>query len=615
MKGKYKLHIPDYQYYADQVACRKACPVGTDAGGYVQAIAQGRYERAYAIARGPNPFASVCGWVCNAPCETACTRGNIDAPVTIRALKRFVTEKFGAEAVSDPASTLRYSTAPGVPYGKATGPRIAIVGGGPAGLTAAHDLARLGYRVTIFEAQDRLGGLFYLVPEYRLPRPLFQAEIAAILSMGVEARLNVKVGKDITMAQLREEFAAVVLSSGAWGSRPVPFEGRDLEGVFSALPFLQSVYHRHEPLPIGSHPVVVGAGNVAMDVVRTAIRVPGVEKVTVVTLETWDEMPADDLEIEDAVHEGAEFAIRLGTKRILGSAGKFKGLEVKKVLSVFDDQGRFAPTFDEEKVSVVHGSSVVFAIGQVIDTSYVPEDLEGIVGRNGIIRANMHTMDTGVPGVFAAGDVVTGPRIFIDAIAGGQKAAQSVHAYLMKSGVAKNLSGVSSPIPHRANPSPIWPEDFNKKGYYTIERKNPDLLHPDFRRTNFELAEISMTEEQARTQASRCLTCHVNPIFEGHKCVLCGGCVDVCPEYALKMVPLTDVDLEHGKMEPLVEAFTGEEIALEHLEEPVVQTLSQSTAMIWDGMRCIRCGLCAKRCPTGAIAMEHLEIKQEVALQ
>ena len=130
MKGKYKLHIPDYQYYADQVACRKACPVGTDAGGYVQAIAQGRYERAYAIARGPNPFASVCGWVCNAPCETACTRGNIDAPVTIRALKRFVTEKFGAEAVSDPASTLRYSTAPGVPYGKATGPRIAIVGGG-----------------------------------------------------------------------------------------------------------------------------------------------------------------------------------------------------------------------------------------------------------------------------------------------------------------------------------------------------------------------------------------------------------------------------------------------------------------------------------------------------
>ena len=615
MKGKYKLHIPDYQYYADQVACRKACPVGTDAGGYVQAIAQGRYERAYAIARGPNPFASVCGWVCNAPCETACTRGNIDAPVTIRALKRFVTEKFGAEVVSDPASTLRYSTAPGVPYGKATGPKVAIVGGGPAGLSAAHDLARLGYRVTIFEAQDRLGGLFYLVPEYRLPRPLFQAEIAAILSMGVEARLNVKVGKDVTLAQLREEYAAVILSSGAWGSRQVPFEGRELEGVYSALPFLQSVYHRHDPLPIGPRPVVVGAGNVAMDVVRTAIRVPGVEKVTVVTLETWDEMPADDLEIEDAVHEGAEFAVRLGTKRVLGSGGRFEGLEVKKVLSVFDDQGRFSPTFDEEKISVVHGSSVTFAIGQVIDTTYVPEDLEGIVGRNGVIRANMHTMDTGVPGVFAAGDVVTGPRIFIDAIAGGQKAAQSVHSYLMKRGVAKNLSGISTPIPHRANPSPIWPEDFNKKGYYTIERKNPDLLHPDFRRTNFDLAELSMTEEQARTQASRCLTCHVNPIFEGHKCVLCGGCVDVCPEYALKMVPLADVDLEHGKMEPLVEAFTETEISPDHIEEPVVQTLSQSTAMIWDGMRCIRCGLCAKRCPTGAIAMEHLEIKQEVALQ
>lgn len=278
MRGKYKLHIPDYHYYADQVACRKACPVGTDAGGYVQAIAQGKYEKAYAIARGPNPFASVCGWVCNAPCETACTRGNIDAPVTIRALKRFVTEKFGAEVVSDPASTLRYSTAPGVPYGRATGEKVAIVGGGPAGLSAAHDLARLGYRVTIFESNDRLGGLFYLVPEYRLPRPLFQAEIAAIVSMGIDVRLNTRVGKDISLEEIQQGFGAVILASGAWGSRPVPFEGRDTPGVYSAIPFLESVYYNHAPLPIGSHPVVVGAGNVAMDVCRTAVRVPGVEK-------------------------------------------------------------------------------------------------------------------------------------------------------------------------------------------------------------------------------------------------------------------------------------------------------------------------------------------------
>jgi len=615
MRGKYKLHIPDYQYYADQVACRKACPVGTDAGGYVQAIAQGRYEKAYAIARGPNPFASVCGWVCNAPCETACTRGNIDHPVTIRALKRFVTEKFGAEVVSDPASTLRYSTAPGVPYGRATGEKVAIVGGGPAGLSAAHDLSRLGYRVTIFEAQDRLGGLFYLVPEYRLPRPLFQAEIAAILSMGIEVRYNTKVGKDISLEEIRQGFGAVILSSGAWGSRPVPFDGKDLDGVYSAIPFLQSVYQAHEPLPIGAHPVVVGAGNVAMDVCRTAIRVPGVEKVTVVTLETWEEMPADDMEIEDAVHEGIDFAIRLGTKRILGNGGRFEGLEVKKVLSVFDDQGRFAPVFDENSIDVVRGTSVIFAIGQVIDTSYVPEALEGIVGRNGVIRANMHSMDTGLPGVFAAGDVVTGPRIFIDAIAGGQKAAESVHAFLNKGHLDRHSSGISTPIPHRANPSPVWPDEFNKHGYYTIERKNPELLHPDFRRTNFELAELSMTEEEARSQASRCLTCHVNPIFEGHKCVLCGGCVDVCPEYALKMIPLGDVDLEHGKTAPLLGSFLDEEINPEHLEEPVVQTLSMSTAMIWDGTRCIRCGLCAKRCPTGAITMEQLEIKQEVTLQ
>ncbi len=612
MKGKYKLHIPEYQYYADQVACRKGCPVGTDAGGYVQAIRDGEYEKAYAIARGPNPFASVCGWVCNAPCEASCTRGNIDSPVTIRALKRFVTEKYGAEAVHDPASTLRYSTAPGVPYGRATGEKVAIIGGGPAGLTAAHDLARLGYRVTIFEANNRLGGLFYLVPEYRLPRPLIRAEVDAIASMGLDVRLGTKIGKDISFKEIQDSFKSIVVAVGAWGSRPIPFEGKELENVYSALPFLQSVYLEHSPVSVGRHVAVVGAGNVAMDVCRTAVRLPGVEKVSVIALEDWDEMPADDMEIEDAVAEGVQFLVRRGTRKIVGE-GKVQGLELVKALSVFDDQGRFSPVYDETDRTVLPIDSVVMAIGQSIDSSFIPSEFDSVVGRNGMIRANIHTMETGIPGVFAAGDVVTGPRIFIDAIAGGQAAAASVHRFLSEASSPVKVYGVSTPVEHRGNPTPVWPVDFNVDGYYGITRVNPPLLNPEFRRTNFELAELSFSEEEAKAQASRCLTCHVNPIFVGEKCILCGGCVDVCPEYALKMIPLNDADLDQEATAKVIEGFLGIDLA-KPAEEEVVQELSLSTAMIWDGSRCIRCGLCAKRCPTGAISMEFLEIKQEVAL-
>ncbi|BAM06411.1 FAD-dependent oxidoreductase [Leptospirillum ferrooxidans] len=610
MKGKYKLHIPEYNYYSDQVACRKSCPVGTDAGGYVQAIRSGEYEKAYAIARGPNPFASVCGWVCNAPCEASCTRGNIDRPVSIRALKRFVTEKYGVEAVLDPAATLRYSTAPGVPYGRATGEKVAIIGGGPAGLSAAHDLARLGYRVTIFEANSKLGGLFYLVPEYRLPRPLFQAEIEAILSMGVEVRLNTKVGKDISFEEIYKSFKSVVISSGAWGSRPIPFEGKDLQGTYSALPFLQSVYIHHQPVTLGRRVAVVGAGNVAMDVCRTAVRLPGVESVSVIALEDWAEMPADDAEIEDAVDEGVHFLPRKGTRRIVGSSS-VEGIEVVGVKSVFDDQGRFSPVYNEEDLIVVPVDSVVLAIGQSIDTAFISGEHDSIIGRNGVIRANMSDMSTGIPGVFAAGDVVTGPRIFIEAIAAGQSAAASVHRYLSQKETPKTIFGVSTAIEHRGAPTPVWPVDFNVDGYYTIPRQNPQLLKPEFRRTNFELAELSFTEEEAREQSSRCLTCHVNPIFVGEKCIMCGGCVDVCPEFALKMIPLSEVDLDIPKSADVLSGFIGVEKARLG-ETEVLQELSRSTAMIWDGARCIRCGLCAKRCPTGAITMEYLEIKQEV---
>ncbi|MBI1824139.1 MAG: FAD-dependent oxidoreductase [Nitrospirae bacterium] len=599
---KYKIDVPGVEFFAKEVECRDACPVGTDAGAYVQAIGLGEFEKAYAIARGPNPFASICGWVCNAPCETACNKGNVDRPISIRALKRFVTEKYGVETVKDPAKTLKYSTAPGRPYGINTGEKVAIIGSGAGGLTAAHDLARLGYRVTIFESNNYLGGMFYLVPEYRLPRPLIRAEIDAIISMGMEVRLNTRVGKDITFEEIQQEYKAVVIAVGCWLPRPLQIEGHQLPGFMEGLTFLKRVYLEHEKIDLGEKVVIIGGGNVAMDCCRTAVRL-GPKEVHVVCLENWEQMPADPMEIEDAVDEGIIFHPANGPKRAVGNNGKVTGLECIKVKSLFDDQRRFSPKFEENSEWILEADTIIASIGQASDVSFLPQGPGFKIGRGGTILVNPD-MSTNVPGVFAVGDVVTGPRIFIEAIAGGQKAAMAAHSYLSGKKVEILKKGVSTLIGDGVRDH-VMPDNWSK-----IPRENPALLVPSKRASNFELAELSYQEKTAVDQGIRCLKCHVNPIFNGDLCILCGGCVDICPEYALKMVPLTQME-QTQPIKKAIENFyevsldtekTNSEVKLEKL----------GTAMIWDGNVCIRCGYCAKRCPTRAITMEHLEYTTEV---
>ncbi|MBX3284183.1 MAG: FAD-dependent oxidoreductase [Actinobacteria bacterium] len=369
------------EYYDENIPCLAACPVHTNAGMYVAAIADGDDERAYLTARMPNPFASVCGRVCAAPCEDACRRGEIDRPIAIRALKRYLTEQFGPEA-----RTGRWWEAVAAPPTEERPESVGIVGGGPAGMACAHDLRRLGYQVTVYEATDRLGGAMWLgIPEYRLDRQVLARDIEAIVDLGVEVRYETRLGTDVTLAELRRRHDALFLGIGATLGRGLDIEGADADGVFKAIEFLINMNRGFE-VAVGERVLVVGGGDVAMDAARTALRAAdyqakrdggeadaidaadvavaerssmtealdaartamraGAREITVISLESREEMPAHEFEVEEAKEEGITFVHRRGPGRILVEDGRVTGLETTGVTRVFDDDGRFAPQFD-----------------------------------------------------------------------------------------------------------------------------------------------------------------------------------------------------------------------------------------------------------------------------
>ena len=420
--------------------CKWACPVHTEAGKYVTLIAQGRYREAYAVARRPNPLASICGRICGAPCESVCRRGELDAPIAIRALKRFVTERFGVESMMD------FSVLTEI-YGERRGrysERIAVIGSGPAGLACAHDLALMGYPVTIFEASPVAGGMLRLgVPEYRLPRALIQLEVNAILSLGVELKTNARLGRDFTLADLKQQgFSAIFLGVGAMRSRELTIPGVELDGVLRGIDYLLNINLGYK-VEMGQHVVVIGGGNVALDVARTAARGGeqanlqrnlsivqaldvarsairfGARKVTVCSLESESEMPAAREEMEEAEKEGIRFLHRVGPKRLVGGKGTVTGIEFLEVSRVFDETGRFSPQFIDGSETLFPTDTVIIAIGQTGDFSFLqPQD--GIETRAGRILIDPDTLATTAPGVWAGGDAAFGPRIAINAIADGK---------------------------------------------------------------------------------------------------------------------------------------------------------------------------------------------------
>ncbi|MBI3014200.1 MAG: FAD-dependent oxidoreductase, partial [Candidatus Tectomicrobia bacterium] len=520
---------------------------------------------------------------------------------------------------------------------------VAVIGSGVAGMTCAHDLAILGNRVRVFEAQQVPGGMLVLgVPEYRLPRSLIRAEIDAILDLGVEIRFGQTLGKDFLIRDLWSQgFDAVFLAIGAHKSRELRMEGVELDGVFRALEFLLNVNLDYR-VNLGRRVVVVGGGDVAMDAARSAAREllaeevrlstahvgvingsldaasamreamdvareamrRGTREVQVVCLESWEEMPAQRFEVEEAIEEGVMLHTRLGPKRILGEDGKVRGIEMLAVRSVFDEKGRFNPAFVEGSEQVMEADSVILAVGQTSDLSFLtPEDSVELTPR-GTIKVDLETMATTAPGIFAGGDVALGPRIFIEGVETGHRAARGIHEYLSgrKIRVEKreHWAGIDFREQHffgAAETRRPW-LPVVQQGYEKIPRESPPAIPVD-RRIGIAEVELCYGEMEARRQASRCLRCGMNPIFDATRCILCGGCVDVCPHWCLRMVPLPEIE-EGETLSRLVEAPLGS---------------PAGSAMIMDTTACIRCSLCALRCPTGAITMESFQFVEELTYE
>jgi NADPH-dependent glutamate synthase beta subunit-like oxidoreductase len=625
-----RLKIPDAErYWVEQVKCRVACPVFTDACGYVTAVAEGRDRDAYAIARATNPFVSICGRICGAPCERACRRGSVDTPVSIRAVKRWACELYGNDTGSDEhyhRFADRKMLIPNGDYGE----KIAVIGAGVAGLTVAHDLALAGYKVTIFEAGPVAGGMLTMgVPLYRLPRELVKTEIDAILSLGVELQLNTPVGvPGRTFDDLRSRgFKAIFIGAGLQGSRRLNLPGADLPGVVNGLEFLR-LANLGEPIDIGPRVLVIGGGNVAFDVARTALRAvnddeestedfrvtadvartaarrAGVTQVHVACLESRDEMPADAIEIEEGQHEGLEVHTSLGPRQFVGN-GKLTGVEFAACLSVFDSERRFSPKFDESLRETIECDTVILAIGQTANFNFLrPEDGVELTDR-GLIKADPETLQTSRPDVFAGGDVVLGPRLFIDAIASAQVAARSIHDYLRKSTTSVTLKYNWAPASYTM-----------AQDWETMRRELPPSEAPSAKElasAGDRLVERNYPEAEAREQAQRCLRCDVQTWFEGEHCIACNGCVDVCPDDCLHLVGLSQVahDKRLMTMAQAQLGITAEQLAAFEPEE--LDALGG--VMLKDETACIRCSMCATRCPTHAFTMQRYNFHREVVIE
>jgi NADPH-dependent glutamate synthase beta subunit-like oxidoreductase len=629
--GAIAARLPDLEDWKAQVKCQTGCPVATDAGRYVQLIAEGRDEEAFLVARAPNPFASVCGRVCAAPCEDACRRGVIDAPVAIRALKRHLTEQYGVESSRPDTqdslrSTLvsegnRFAFHLPVLAGPARGVKVAVIGAGPAGLSAAHDLALLGHAVTVFDAAAEAGGMMrFGIPEYRLPRALIQSEINKILELGVELRLNSALTASFGLSQLRTEgFQAVFVSVGVTRGRDLNVPGVELDGVVKAVDYLLNV-NRGYRMNLGRRVLVVGGGFVAFDAARTALRAgqeaPGPEtetgearlqesldvaraalrsgsmEVTIVSLESFEEMPVlrttqGREEFEEAKREGIRFVTRRGPLRFVGDR-RLQSVELRRVLSVFDAGGRFAPSYDDQDVESIAADACVLAVGQKADLSFLHPGDGVEVLPSGVIRVEPETLATSAPGIYAGGDVAFGPRNLIDAVANGKRAARSIHEYLGRDRTRRRAWMEVEKIPTT--------EYRTIAGFELLDREAPPTLDVG-RRTGIAEVEVGYAEAEARRQAARCLVCHVQTIYDPEACVLCGRCVDICPERCLAFVPLEQVSLPEQERVALAQVASQE-------------TALPLTALLKDDGRCIRCGLCAIRCPTDAMTMERFTITE-----
>ncbi|HVN70523.1 MAG TPA: FAD-dependent oxidoreductase, partial [Desulfomonilia bacterium] len=497
--------------------CKAECPAHIGIQGYIKLASQGRYREALELIKHENPFPAVCGRICPRSCESACTRGDLDEPLAIDEIKKFIAQQ---DLSTD------HSFVPEVRHHY--GNMIAVIGAGPAGLSCAYYLALDGYKVTVFEKQKALGGMLTLgIPSFRLEKDVVNAEIDILKELGIEFRTDIEVGKDVSLHDLRGQgFEAFYIAIGAQAGRRIGIEGEDAEGVITGVDFLRKVNLGDHSRLEGSV-VVVGGGNVAIDVARTAVRV-GASRVDMYCLEKREEMPALAEEIDEALSEGIGIHNSWGPKRIIVENGRVADIEFKKCVSVFDEHKKFNPRYDENETKIIKTDHVLISVGQAMDWGGLIAGSGIELNSNRTIKADPSTYQTNEPDVFAGGDALTGPKFAIDAIALGKEGAISIHRYVHP---GQSLTIGRTRREYRA----LDKANLDLEGYDRHPRQRPIHTDGNVSAEPFRDLRGTFTEEQVKRETERCLGCG-SAVVDEYLCVGCGSCVTRCKFDAIKLV-------------------------------------------------------------------------------
>lgn len=570
----------DASWLQCNIECQEACPVGTNCRGYLNLAAEGRFEEGYLLSREPNPVAAMCAYVCSAPCERACRRGDIDRPLAIRAMKRFLVEWHAASGIPDdtPVITPRDTS-------------VAVIGAGPAGLAVARELAIVGHQVTVFDELPFAGGTMLIgVPAFRLPREAIEMDYRLVERLGVAFRFNTRIGRDITFEQLQSQFDAIAICAGAMNAVPLDIPGNHLKGIDYGIDFMKKA-NLGQPLEVGTDVVIIGGGYTAMDCSRTSLR-HGAQNVTIAYRRTRSELVVDEEELGETEREGVRMEFLVSPVELIGDENdNLTGVKfIRNRLGEPDATGRRAPVPVEGSEFIVPAQTIVPAVSQAADNTFLPVEASFEINR-GRIRVDPGTYATNVRGVFAAGDFVTGPTTLIKSAGHGKRAAYAIDRYLSGRSSVRidaNVRIVSS-----------WRHEMPEL-YDVLPRQHVPMVATAARmpstepRVNFNTpVERGYTTDQAITESTRCLMCNYNIWFDPFRCVLCGACADVCPEGVIHMIDVNQMKSE-GALPELVDAYGW----------------SQGAAMVLDEERCIRCALCVKRCPYDAITMERFELQE-----
>ncbi len=574
---RFRIRIPDRKWFEENIGCQNECPVNTRAPKYIEAIANGDFDKAFRINREDNLFPAILGRICVHPCEEKCRRGLlIDKPISICSLKR---------ASADHKS---HSQDIKVDVTKKRKKSVAIIGAGPSGLSAANDLARFGYEVKIYESFPIPGGMLNVgIPPYRLPRNIIKEAIEEVKRLGVEIITDTPIGKELNLEDLRERFDAVYIAAGAHKAEKLGIPGEDLKGVIHGVTFMRMVNLKEDLDLIGKKVAVVGGGNTAMDASRSSLRL-GAKQVMILYRRTKEEMPVDPREIEQVEEEGIEVLYLTQPIEVLSNDGvNVSAVKcIKNRLGEPDKDGRRRPIPIEGSEFNIDIDILIPAVSQSPDISFLPEEIGLEISKWDRLVVNPETFETNIKGIFAGGDFVTGPRDVIRVIADGRKAALSIHRYLSGELYERRHDYFIPLIDYEIDP------DVEK-----IPRQKVNTI-PVYERLSLDKeVELGFSREVAQIEAKRCLRCNIFTIFDRSKCILCGGCVDICPKSCLRMAKLDEVQGDES-FSKIIESIYG--LTLEEAEK-----LNKATLIIKDESRCIHCGLCARRCPTGTISMEE----------